>query len=254
VNQNPSRSNKWFVCPRGKPDAEIRLFIFPYAGGGPTAFGKWAGGFPDNIELQLVHYPGRGSRYNEKPIKELAVLVEGVQQAILPFLDKPFAFFGHSLGGLAAFELTRSLTQDNLPQPNTLFISACGAPHIPDPNPPIHALPDPEFVNALQKLNGTPEGIATQPELIEILLPILRADFEAAENYRYNPGEHNLACPIVAYGGDNDPRVSRERIEVWASQTSSEFKSIYFPGGHFYFNSVKSEVIQSITREMAFFL
>jgi len=254
VNQNPSRSIKWFVCPRSKPDAEIRFFIFPYAGGGPAAFGKWAGEFPDNIESWLIHYPGRGSRYNETLIKELAILVESIQLAIQPLLDKPFAFFGHSLGGLIAFELTRSLAQDNLPQPNVLFISACGAPHIPDPNPPIHTLPDSEFVKALQELNGTPEEVSTHPELLEILLPTLRADFEAAESYQYNPNGHLLSCPIVAFGGDNDPRVSRERMEGWASQTNSRFKSIFFPGDHFYFNSVQHEIIQLITTEMIFSL
>jgi medium-chain acyl-[acyl-carrier-protein] hydrolase len=253
VTQNPSRSNKWFVCPRSNPDAEIRLFIFPYAGGGPAAFGKWASEFPDNIELQLVHYPGRGSRYNEELIKELAVLVEGIQQAILPFLDKPFAFFGHSLGGLVAFELARSLNQANLLQPNVLFISACDAPHLPDPNPPIHALPDPEFVNALQELNGTPEEISTNPELMEIILPTLRADFEAAENYQYLSSVCPLSCSIVAFGGDSDPRVNREQIEGWASQTNSKFKPIFFPGGHFYINSVQDDVIQAIIREMMFF-
>jgi medium-chain acyl-[acyl-carrier-protein] hydrolase len=250
VNQPPSNSNKWLVCPRVNPEAEARLFIFPYAGGGPATFGKWSSEFPDHIEVRIVHYPGRGSRYNEAPIKELAILVESIRQAIQSLLDKPFAFFGHSLGGLVAYELTRSLTQDDLPQPNLLFISACGVPHMPDPNPPIHALPDPEFVEALRDLNGIPEEIATHPELMDILLPVLRADFEAAESYQYNSSDHPLACPIVVFGGDNDPRVSRERMEGWKSQTRSRFKSIYFPGDHFFFNAVKEEILQSTTREI----
>jgi medium-chain acyl-[acyl-carrier-protein] hydrolase len=226
------------------------LFIFPYAGAGPAAFGKWASEFTDYIELWLAHFPGRGSRHTESPIKELDILVESTQQAIQPLLDKPFAFFGHSLGGLVAFELSRSLTRANLPQPNVLFISACGAPHLPDPNPPIHALPDSEFTKALQDLNGIPEEISTHPELMEILLPVLRADFEAAENYQYSSSERPLARPIVAFGGEDDPRVSRERMEGWASQTSSGFRSIYFLGDHFYFNSVREEIVQSITREI----
>ena len=252
MNQAPLNSNKWFVCPRVNPNAEIRLFIFPHAGGGPAAFSKWSSQFPAHIEVRIVHYSGRGSRYNEAPIKELTVLVEGIQQAIQPLLNKPFAFFGHSLGGLVAFELTRSLTQDNLLQPNVLFLSACGAPHLPDPNPPIHDLPDSEFMKALWKRNGTPEEIATHPELMGILLPTLRADFEAAESYQYSSSEHLLSCPIVAFGGDNDPCVNRERIESWAMQTSSRFKSIYFPGDHFFINSVQDEIVQSITREIVY--
>jgi medium-chain acyl-[acyl-carrier-protein] hydrolase len=230
----------------------MRLFLFPYAGSGPAAFWKWSAGFPNHIETWIAHYPGRGSRHNEAPIKKLSALVEGICQAVQPFLNKPFAFFGHSLGGLLAFELTRSLHQNNLPQPNLLFVSACGAPHMPDPNPPIHALPDPEFVEALRDLNGIPEEIASHPELLEILVPTIRADFEAAENYQYNSCKHPLICPIVVFGGSNDPRVSRERVEGWASQTSSRFKSIYFPGDHFYLNSAEDEIVQSITREMVY--
>jgi len=104
----------------------------------------------------------------------------------------------------------------------------------------------------LQELNGIPEEIATQPDLMGTLLPTLRADFEAAENYQRNSSEHILACPIVAFGGSDDPHVSRQRMEGWASQTSSRFKSIYFPGDHFYLNAVKDEIVQSITQEIMY--
>ena len=240
----------WFVCPQVKPAAELRLFLFPYAGGGPAAFWKWSAEFSKHIETWVAHYPGRGSRYNEAPAKKMSDLVEGIYQAIYPLLDKPFAFFGHSLGGLVAFELTRSLQENDLPRPQVLFISACGAPPLSNPYPPIHALSDAEFLRALQELNGIPEEIANQLNLLEILLPTLRADFEVAENYQYSPNEQPLACPIIALGGNDDPHVSRAHMEGWASHTSSEFKSIYFPGDHFYLNSAKDGVIQSITQEM----
>lgn len=224
--------------------------MFPYAGGGPTAFGKWISDFPAHIEVRIAHYPGRGSRHNEAPIKDLAVLIGSIQFAIQPLLDKPFAFFGHSFGGLVAYVLTQSLRQNNLPQPKVLFISACSAPHIPDPNPSTHTLTDPEFVNALRKFNGIPSEIVNNPKIIELLLPTLRADFEAVESYQHDSSERPLSCPIVVFGGSNDPRVSQERMEGWASLTRSRFTSIYFPGDHFYINSVKDEIVQSITREM----
>jgi medium-chain acyl-[acyl-carrier-protein] hydrolase len=228
----------------------MRLILFPYAGSGPATFWKWAAKFPDHIESWIAHYPGRGSRYNEAPAKKMSGLVEGIFQALPPLLDKPFAFFGHSLGGLVAFELTRSLRQNNLPRPQVLFISACSAPHLPDPHPRIHKLPNPEFVKALQELNGIPEWVANQPELLGILIPTLRADFEVAETYQYNPSEQSLTCPIVAFGGITDPRVSRGQMEGWASHTFSEFKSIYFPGDHFFLNAANDEIIQSIIQEM----
>lgn len=241
----PLDSNQWFVCSRPNPKAETRLFFFPYAGGGPAVFGKWGNEFPSDIEAWTVHYPGRGSRYNEPPIKELVVLVEGILQAIKPLLDKPFTFFGHSLGGLIAFELARTLHQNNLPQPIALFISACGAPHIPDPYLPIHNLPDAQFLTSLKELNGIPAELLDQSDVMQLLMPTLRADFELIETYQFTITSP-LDCPIVAFGGLNDPRVSRERIEGWAAHTSSRFGSKSFPGDHFFVNTAKESVIAEI--------
>jgi medium-chain acyl-[acyl-carrier-protein] hydrolase len=240
----------WFVCPRPNPKADTRLFIFPYAGGGPAAFHKWAAELPVNVEMWIAHYPGRGSRHNEPPITELDIVVEKLSQAIQPLLDKPFAFFGHSLGGLVAFELARSLRQRNLSQPDILFVSACGAPHLPDLHPPIHALPDAEFLNAVREINGIPPEFLNYPEMLDLLLPVLRADFQAFETYRYAAIEPPLDIPITAYGGLDDPHVSRERLEGWATQTNSVFKSIYFPGGHFFINTTKDKLVRSIAAEM----
>ncbi len=250
MNQPPSTSKNWFVCPHFNPNAEICLFLFPYAGGGPAAFSKWTVEIPENMEAWIAHYPGRGSRHNEAPIKQISTLVEKLSKAIQPLLDKPFAFFGHSLGGLVAFELVKYLRKNNSLQPATLFISACGAPHLPNLHQPIHALPDAEFLKALEELNGIPSELVNFPEIIEVLLTALRADFEIVESYRYTPNEPTLDIPIIAYGGLNDSRISREQLEGWASQTNFGFKSIYFPGDHFFINTAKDEIVRSIAREM----
>ncbi len=233
-------SAKWFVCPQPNPLAESRLFIFPYAGGGPAAFSKWSA---NNIETYIAHYPGRGSRFNEPPIKKIDAIVEHSLQAIRPLMDKPFALYGHSMGGLVAFELARSLRRFGLPRPTRLFISACAAPQIPEPNPPIHALPDDEFLSALKKFNGIPAEILNQAEVLNILLPTLRADFEAVETYRFDSSEP-LDIPITAFGGLADERVSRERLEGWAVQTASRFESRYFPGDHFFINTCRDDVMR----------
>lgn len=213
-------------------------------------FSKWAHAFPENVETWIAHYPGRGSRYNEPPIKKLGILIEHIFQAVQPLLDKPFAFWGHSLGGLVAYELSQSLIRNEGPQPNALFISACGAPHLPDPHPPIHTLPDPEFVKALWGFNGTPSEVINHPELMELLLPTLRADFEAVESYRYNPDDRPLICPIIALGGLEDARVSRERLEGWGLHTEADFISLYFPGDHFFIHTAREAVIAPITSEL----
>jgi len=235
-------SNKWFVRPLPNEKAEIRLFLFPYAGGGPTVFGKWLTEFDTHIEALIVHYPGRGARHNEAPINRINTLVEKLAQTIQPLLDKPFAFFGHSFGGLIAYELAKQI------QPQALFISGCGAHHLPNPHPPIHHLPDSEFIQSLQKLNGIPNEITDNSELIDILLPMLLADFEAFESY--SPNSHQLSCPIIAFGGLDDPRVSQEQLEGWETLTTASFRSQYFSGDHFFINTNKAGIISSINSEL----
>lgn len=239
-------ANHWFVCPQAKPEAATRLFLFPYAGSGPAVFNKWTSGFPDSVEIYIAHFPGRGSRHQEPVIKQITTLAEKFSQAIQPLSDKPFAFFGHSLGGLVAFELTRQLRQHNLPQPQMLFVSACGAPHLPDPNPPIHKLSDPEFIDALKKLNGFPSEILNQPEIMQLLLPTLRADFEAVERYPHETDVSPLPVPIIAFAGVDDARLSQERVEGWALHTDTGFIAQYFPGDHFFINTCREAVITSI--------
>lgn len=240
------KPSSWFVCPHPNPGAGARLFLFPYAGAGPAAFSRWSAELSKGMETWIAHYPGRGSRYNEPPVKRIITLAENFAQVIQPLFDKPFAFFGHSMGALVAFELARRLRKNGLPQPTTLFVSGCGAPHLPDPHPPIHALPDVEFLHALKQLNGIPPALLLLPDAMELLLPALRADFEAVESYRYISDDLPLDCPIVAFGGLNDPRVNRECIEGWALLTVSSFKAEFFPGDHFFIDTAGETAIASI--------
>jgi medium-chain acyl-[acyl-carrier-protein] hydrolase len=226
------------------------LFFFPYAGGGPAVFNKWITELPGSMEAWVAHYPGRGSRHAEPPINSLLPLVEKLSGPIKPLLDRPFAFFGHSLGALVAFELARLLLQDDLPQPLILFVSSCSAPHIPDPNPPIHTLPDMEFLEALQWLNGIPSELLQLPDEMGLFLPTLRADFEAIESYQYTPGKFTLDSPIIAFGGLDDPRLSREQLESWALHTNAAFKTHYFPGDHFFIKSARDSIIAFMTAEI----
>lgn len=247
---NSNQRNPWFACPLPNPEARTRLFLFPYAGGGPGAFGKWPVAFPGTVEIRIAHYPGRGSRHDEPPLRTISDLAGQLSEAIRPLLEKPFAFFGHSLGGLVAFELARQLHRQNLPRPQTLFVSACGAPHDPDLHPPIHTLPDREFMSVLWELNGLPAELAGRPDLLELLLPVLRADFEAAESYEFIVDNPPLSCPIVALSGQDDLHVKSEEIEGWSSHTSATFKSRNFPGGHFFIHTDRTGVIAFLASEL----
>ncbi|MBN8579021.1 MAG: thioesterase [Anaerolineae bacterium] len=242
------KNNRWLVCPQPNSSATARLFLFPYAGGAPSSFNKWAAEFPKDIEVSIAHYPGRGSRFNEPPIKELLVLVEEITNAIQPELGKPFFFFGHSLGAVLAFEVARRIR----PQPQILFVSACGAPHVPNPNRPIYALSDSEFIKSLQELNGLPAEVVSNAELMELLIPALRADFEAVENYQYTSNDRRLECPIVAFGGSDDSHVDRARLDNWDHHTNGSFKSKIFQGDHFFINTTRQSVINSMIAEIGF--
>jgi surfactin synthase thioesterase subunit len=238
------------VRPQPKPGSDIRLFLFPYAGGSPAVFGKWIMELPENVEGIIIHYPGRGSRHKEPPISDISRLAEQLSQSIQSLLDKPFAFFGHSLGALIAFEVTRHLQRLQVRQPEILFVSACGAPQVPDPHPPTRTLTDAKFLEALEGMGGIDSALLRQPEVLQLLMPMIRADFEALENYHYDPDVPALGCPILAFGGLADERVSRERLEGWWMQTRSYFKSQYFPDEHFFIKPYRQAIIESISTEI----
>ncbi len=175
----------WLRSPKPNPQASLRLFCFPYVGGGALIFRTWPNSLPATAEVCPVELPGRGTRLKETPFTRLLPLVQALAQALLPHLDKPFAFFGHSMGALISFELTRQLRRLYGLVPLHLFVSAHRAPQLPDPDPPIHTLPEAEFMEELRCLNGTPKEVLEQPELMELMLPILRADFALCETYIY---------------------------------------------------------------------
>ncbi len=239
----------WVMCPKPNPQANLRLFCFPYAGGGALSFRTWPNGLPTTVEVCAVELPGRGTRMRLAPFTRLEPLVEALAQALLPYLDKPFALFGHSMGGLVSFELARLLRREYGLLPVHLFVSGRRAPQVPDPDPPIHALPEPAFKEELRRLNGTPEAVLENKELMQLLIPILRADFAVLETYVYAT-EPPLECPITAFGGLQDCKVSCDRLEAWRNQTSASFALQMLPGDHFFLNSAQALLLQSLTRQL----
>ena len=166
-------------------------------------------------------------------------LVQTIAPFLLPYLDKPFAFFGHSMGALVSFELARLLHKEYKCSPSHLFVSGRRAPQVPDPDPPIHTLPNSEFLQELRRLNGTPEAVLQNDELMQLLLPTLRADFAVLETYVYTP-QPLLDYPITAFGGLQDPEVCCEVLEAWRDQTRAAFSLHKFPGDHFFLHTAQS--------------
>lgn len=243
-------NDPWFIRLRTQPQAKIRLFCFPYSGAGASLFYPWVNVLPGNIELIAVQYPGRENRITESPVSQLAHLLDGLVEAISSYTDKPLAFFGHSLGALVAFELARQLAAVDGLSLVHLFASSCYAPQIPDPAEPIYALPEEEFKNKLGGLNGMPPEVLENKELMSLLIPILRADFEVCETYQYQEAPP-LSCDLTAMGGLRDVHVPRKSLEAWQVQTAGAFTVRMFPGDHFYINQDRMLVLQVIARTLA---
>lgn len=251
---NTLDKNIWIQYSQKKPEARIRLICFPYAGGGASIFRTWSKALPAQIEVWPIQLPGRENRLAETPFTCMPDLIEALALALRPSLTGAYAFFGHSMGSLICFELARYLrAQGHMPGPVHLFVSGHRAPHLPDPDVPSYNLPEPEFVNELQRLNGTPEAVLQNEELLHLLMPLLRADFSICETYIYQRSKA-LSCPLTAFGGLQDQDTPRDAIASWREHTSGSFKQRFFPGNHFFLETEQSSLLLAIIQELADFL
>jgi surfactin synthase thioesterase subunit len=239
----------WLSPFRRNAHADLRLFCFPYAGSSSVVFREWSAYLPGNVEVCPVQLTGRGPRLKEEPYTRMQPLVHAAAEALQPYFDKPFVFFGHSLGAVISFEIARWLRNRGKPRPLHLFISGRRAPQLPSPDPLTFNLPEAEFIEDMRRLNGTPHELLDNAEFMAITIPLLRADFELAQTYTYT-AEPPLDCSITAFGGLEDKKVTRENIEEWRKQTTSSFSLRMFPGDHFYLNSARRQLLHALTQEL----
>ena len=227
-------NNKWFSVRPARGAAALRLFCFPHVGAGTSVFNQWRPAWiPDNLELWTVRLPGREQRLSEKPFRRMGPLVEALSEAMAPQLSGRYAFYGHSLGAVVAFEMARKIERQGGQGPVRLLISAHTAPQSGLNRPPFYNLPDKEFVEALRRLAGTPQEALDNEDLMSLMMVALRADFEVDETYSYEAGKP-LECPISAFGGIDDPDVSQADLEAWRIQTSQQFSLQMLEGDHFF--------------------
>lgn len=242
----PGAEGPWFVRHAAVEAPAVRLFCFPYAGGGASVFRSWGAGLPAGVDLWAAQPPGRESRVGEPALRRLPPLVDALYEAVLPLLDRPYAFFGHSMGALVAFELARRLRAGGAPAPGLLLLGAFRAPHLPNPNIKIYHMPD-EVLKTVLRKEGTPRQVLDDDELMRALLPTLRADFELCDTYRH-AGEAPLPVPMTVFGGDQDVRVSRTDLEGWAPHTDRPFRLVMLPGSHFFIHGSHDLLLAEVSR------
>jgi len=243
-------ADPWFPSTEWNDNARLRLFCFPSAGAGVSSFRNWTREVSPEISLVPVRLPGRENRLKEPPIRRMEALVGALIAPIRPFLDRPFAFYGHSLGAVLAFELSRRLRSEGLPAPQFLCVAGARAPQYRLGHKPPAEPSDDRLIDELRRLEGVPAEILDNPELLQVVLPALRADTELYRNYVYSPGAP-LGCPIRAFGGVADPNVTREHLEAWAHQTTSSFRLRMFEGGHFFVDTARVEFLRALSLELA---
>jgi surfactin synthase thioesterase subunit len=207
------------------------LLCVPFAGAGPSAYRDWPDELP-GIEVRAAYLPGRERRFREQPSREIAALTADPQPLVELVEGRRYALFGHSFGALVAFELCRTARRHGLPAPEALLVAGCRAPDLPA-RQLTYDLPDDAFVRSLDDLGGTPPAVRANRELMELLLPTLRADFAAAQTYRFR-AEPPLTTPITAFCGRDDPGVPVEDMTGWARHSHGEFDLLTLPGDHFF--------------------
>jgi medium-chain acyl-[acyl-carrier-protein] hydrolase len=240
---SPSQT-RWL--PLGEPaTAQPRLFCFPHAGASAATFTSWQKLAGEGIKVCPVQPPGRAERFREPAYRDVNAFVDDLVNQLGHQFTGRYALFGHSMGALVVFELTRRLRAIGATLPVHLFVSGRPAPQLPEARTPLRDLPVDRFVQELRRIGGTPDVLLRDPELLEAFLPLLRADFSVNETYRYRL-EEPLGIPLTAFGGERDPRAGAQEIRDWAVQTSARFDHRIFPGGHFFTEQYAAELVETM--------
>lgn len=254
VPEHPSLTgHKWFHRAHRREQVHLRLFCLPYAGGSPTAYDTWSHQLPDLVELVTLRLPGHGRRILEPSYSRWPELLDDVIRELTPFLDLPFAFFGHSFGARLAYELTRRLEETAGPLPLHVFLSGCRCPHQPHRQPLLHQLPSDQFQARVIADNEYLAKLVNIEELIELMEPMLRAEIRMAERWG-GDDKPPLNVPLSAFSGRDDDIATPQKMTDWTSFTRKGFTSATFPGGHFFVHSCEESLLQRIADELSPYL
>lgn len=236
------------VQPEHRPQAQLRVACIPHAGAGVAAYASLARLAPPWLEVCVARLPGRETRLDESPHLDVGAMASEIADDLDALRARPLVLLGHSMGALVAFETARMLPPET--QVVHLFVSGRRAPHLEDDDPPLHPLPDDEFVAELQaRYDGIPKALLDAPDLLALVLPTIRADCQALETYEYRR-DPVLDIPISAFGGAQDPRVDEAELDAWAHVTTGEFARRTFAGAHFYFQGREQALIGAMIEDL----
>lgn len=226
------QSSRWLPL-RTPGSTGLPLFCFPHAGAGASAYRSWVGRLP-GVEVLPVQAPGREARLREPAYEQLGPMVEELATVVLDAVDGgPYALYGHSLGALVAFETLRKIRRRGATEPAHLIVSGCAAPQCPvEDGPPVTGMSQAELARMLGKLGGTPAWLLSDPELLQMILPAVRADFSVKETYRYVE-QAPISVPLTVLASTADPRAAHHLQERWRELTAAEFRLHTLTGGHF---------------------
>ena len=237
--------HKLFVIPTRVNAPKLRIFCFPFAGGSTTTYMPWLKHFNSDTELVFIQPPGRGSRMIEPAHDNMNDLIDELMKHGSYITSTPYVLFGHSLGSRVAYELSCQLKSAKLPLPAYFIASGSRAPHLPNEKRQISNLPQDEFMQELEQLNGTPKEILLNQELMSFLTPLLRADFKIAENYQAN--KDPMPFPILVLHGENDSGIRLEQAAAWDELSEEKSQLIQLPGDHFFINQYLPEVLEQVS-------
>ena len=237
--------SNWLVPISGDTRPLARLICFPYACGSASIYRGWKTCFPQTIEVIAIQPPGRETRFAEPLISDFQEYVRQASDAILTLDSLPTVIFGHSLGAAVAFEVCHALEAKGF-RPRVLIVSGRPSPQFPLTRKRIAGLPDDEFVRGLDEFNGTPKEILQNQDLVDLFLPLWKADFKMAEDYVDHATIRPVNASILAIGSKQDPWLTDDAISQWSRFTKAEFEEAIFEGDHFYLNQQTKALTERI--------